>query len=226
MHHIIRSLARTLPALLAPQQNACHLCQALLHAGESILCEDCQWVLSRCRIHPLEAAAHAEPPVTLVLSAYWHQDEARALVHWLKYDHDRLAALPLAQGMSDAYAQSRALITPIDGVAAVPVHPSRLKERGYNQAELLAHAFCRYTTLPYFSGVLTRVHHSASQVHRTRLERLSAMEHAFVAAPGVKGMRLLLVDDVYTTGATAAACAQALLNAGAVSVTVLTAVQA
>lgn len=216
----------TLPALIAPQDNACHLCRALIHDGESILCRACQQELNRCRIHPLEAATCAVLPVTLVLSAYWHLGAARRLVHQLKYDHDSRAALPLAHGMCGVYAWHEPLLAVVDGVVAVPVHRSRLNVRGYSQAELLARAFCQSAALPYLPDALTRVHHSMSQIHRSRQERMKAMEHAFVACSHVSGMRLLLVDDVYTTGATAAACAQSLSDAGATIIAVLTAAHA
>ena len=91
----------------------------------------------------------------------------------------------------------------------------RYQERGYNQAELLASAFCDRVQLPLQAGWLVRQRSTHSQVGLTAVERQRNVEDAFVAADAVLGKRLLLIDDVYTTGATMRACAQAALDAGA-----------
>lgn len=212
--------------LLAPQQNVCHLCGAFLCAGENTLCMECQSALNRCRIPAFEAASRAYAPARLALSAYAYQAQARALVHRLKFGHDRAAAMPLAHGICAAYAEHAVLFPAPDAVIAVPVHASRLETRGYNQAELLAQAFCRHTRLPFFPDALIRARHDASQVYRSREERLCAMEGAFVAARRFSGLRVLVIDDVLTTGATAMACARCLREAGADEVYLLTACKA
>lgn len=217
-------LTNVFARLIAPQQNVCHLCDGLLTAAEHTLCAPCQKALARCRVQPFEALFPLEDG--LALAGCWYQDEARALQLRLKYQHDRAAAPPLAYGMCAAYCQHFSALPPIDGVAVVPSHPARMKERGYNQASLLAQAFCDYTSLPFWPDVLRREHHSVSQVHRTRAERLNAMRGAFAACRAVPGMNILLVDDVLTTGATAVACVQCLREAGAASVTVLVACRA
>ncbi len=106
-----------------------------------------------------------------------------------------------------------------DAVAAVPMGWLRRLRRGYNQAELLARALGRKLAVPYVRPLRRRG--SRSQVGRSRSERVRLTASSFPVRRSVTG-RLLLVDDVLTTGATAAACTRALLRAGAAEVRVLT----
>lgn len=148
------------------------------------------------------------------------------LCHLLKFRWDAAAARPLAEGMAEALALS-GLMGTVDGAAPVPVHPSRLRERGYNQAALLARAVCGHTGLVLWEEALARTRHGASQITRSpggAPHRRPA--HLWQTALQVAEKRVLLIDDVLTTGATAAACAQALLDAGATRVCLLTALHA
>ncbi|MDZ4158176.1 MAG: phosphoribosyltransferase family protein [Anaerolineaceae bacterium] len=126
--------------------------------------------------------------------------------------------------MGEALAQHlRALLYQhrwrVDLVIPVPLSTQRLRERGYNQAGLLAFPLaiaCRLTYSPYS---LQRVHETRSQVGLNEKERLHNVRGAFRANPHkVRGRTALIVDDVATTGATIESCASALLEAGAVSV--------
>jgi ComF family protein len=110
-------------------------------------------------------------------------------------------------------------------IIPVPLHSKREKARGFNQAATLAYALSRKTALPYDENNLIRVSHS--ERHRAGMDAQRRRETVFgafdVRYPGViANERVLLVDDVFTTGATASACAKALLDAGASDVFVLT----
>lgn len=105
-----------------------------------------------------------------------------------------------------------------DAVVPVPLFGRRFAERGYNQAFELFGPMARKLRIPMRPGLLRRVRHTPHQMGKSRLERRHNVKAAFDATPGVRGMRLLLVDDVMTTGATLAEAAQALLQAGAVAV--------
>ena len=109
---------------------------------------------------------------------------------------------------------------PSSRVVAVPLGRRRRIARGYDQAALLARAAARARGLPFLAGAVRRVRETPPQVGRTRAGRLANVRGAFAAGPAVRGRDLVLVDDVVTTGATAAACAEALLAAGARSVAV------
>jgi ComF family protein len=107
----------------------------------------------------------------------------------------------------------------IDIVTAVPLHPGRLRERGYNQSALISYVVARGRGWPFAPDVLARVRETSSQIHLNAQERRVNVAGAFEADPAVVcGRRVLIVDDVLTTGATLSACAEALRLAGAARV--------
>ena len=111
----------------------------------------------------------------------------------------------------------------VDLVTAVPLSTARMRERGYNQAAMLAFPLALSLGTPYRPGCLKRVRETLTQVGLTRTERRDNVSGAFRAAPVlVKGKCILVVDDVTTTGSTISACAEALLEGGASEVYVVT----
>lgn len=158
--------------------------------------------------------------IETVRIAALHTDPLRQAIHAFKYDGRRELAEPLARYLV-ALSQTlpdQARLRTVDGVAPVPLYSTRRQERGYNQAELLASAFCRSVQLPLCSTWLIRQRSTQSQVGLTAAERQQNVQDAFVATSAVSGKSLLLIDDVYTTGATMRACAQAAMKAGAKAV--------
>jgi competence protein ComFC len=111
-----------------------------------------------------------------------------------------------------------------DFIAPVPLHPLKLREREFNQAERLAVHLSRATKIPLSTKILRRNQPTATQTLLTREQRAANMKNAFAVRPSawLAGKRIVLVDDVFTTGATTNACAQALRGAGAAEVCVWT----
>jgi ComF family protein len=109
---------------------------------------------------------------------------------------------------------------PVDVLVPVPLHRRRLRERGYNQSALLARELGKLTALPVVSDCLVRIRSAAPQARAaTAAERRSNVAGAFTCCDArLEGRRVLLIDDVATTGATLNACAGALKAAGTVSV--------
>lgn len=169
-----------------------------------------------------EAAAH--PPAYGRARAVAHYDDgpARKLVHALKYGDRLELAGPLGRWMARAGAD---LLAEADVLVPVPLHRARLWRRQFNQAALLAREIARGSGLPWDAEALERAKATASQVGMTRRQRAENVQGAFaVRAEGaarLAGRRVLLVDDVLTTGATLNAAARALLRAGAAGVDVL-----
>ena len=156
-------------------------------------------------------------PITSARSAFAYRGPARAAVHRLKFSGWR--------GVGEALAAALAALgpPPADAVTWVPLARRRRAERGFDQAHVLARALARELELPAATFV-RRTKATAPQARRTREERLEAMAGAFERIPGRPAPPgLLLVDDVLTTGATASACAGALLEAGAREIHLLTA---
>lgn len=111
-----------------------------------------------------------------------------------------------------------------DWLAPVPLHPLKLRERGFNQAERMAWHLSRATGIPLAKNLLVRTHATATQTLLSREQRAANMKNAFTANPRARpaGKKVVVVDDVLTTGATTNACAQALRRAGATEVAVWT----
>lgn len=169
-----------------------------------------------------EALAH--PPVCGRARAVAHYDDgpARRLVHALKYG-DRLdLGRPMGAWMARAGAE---LLAEAEVIVPVPLHRMRLWRRQFNQAAVLAREVSRLSGVAWDPLALARVKPTASQVGMTRPQRVENVQGAFAVAPdracAVAGRRVLLVDDVLTTGSTLNAAARALSRAGAASVDVL-----
>jgi ComF family protein len=140
----------------------------------------------------------------------------------LKYRNAPDIAGPLGDHLAWAAGSCGILPARDSVVVAVPLHTRRERERGYNQADLLARRFAAIAMLPCLSGVLTRIRHTASQVEAPdRATRFENMTGAFVCTvpQSVRGRAVILIDDVSTTGATMEEAARALKAAGARSVT-------
>lgn len=182
-----------------------------------------------------EASADA-PPADLICGACLREppsfDRARAVLAYddasrgliLGFKHaDRTHAAPaFARWMARAGAE---LLITADVIAPVPLHWSRLVARRYNQAALLANGIAQLSGKRSVPDLLIRRRRTPSQGRLSRSERLRNVAGAFAARPSrlsdVRGRRIVLVDDVLTTGATVGACAAALRRAGAASVDVL-----
>lgn len=153
-----------------------------------------------------------------------HKGKLQQAVQALKYDGAVELRSPLGRRLAEVLVQLR---WPVDAVVAVPMHPSRLAERGYNQAFLLAQALADITDIVCLDDALQRTRATRSQVGLNQEERLYNLTGAFSAHPNaVRGKSLLIIDDVCTTGTTLAGSAQAALDAGAIAVYALTVTEA
>jgi ComF family protein len=143
----------------------------------------------------------------------------RDLIHLFKYRRIAPLAEPLGRMMGSAFPRDERF----DVIVPMPLHWMRRWRRGFNQAELLSRSLSVQTGLP-IRRLARRKRFTAAQAGLTNAGRRSNVTGAFtVPRPdSVKGLRLLLIDDVFTTGATAGACARALKRAGAARVAVLT----
>jgi ComF family protein len=149
----------------------------------------------------------------------FYADELRELIHLFKYGRVETLAKPLGRLLAQALPRD----LNFDVVVPMPLHWRKRWQRGFNQAELLASEIARRTHLPV-RRALRRVRYTVAQAGLTNAKRRMNVSGAFRARkrPGLEGQRVLLIDDVMTTGATAASCARALKLAGARQVTLLT----
>jgi ComF family protein len=154
-------------------------------------------------------------------AACLYDEHSRDLILQFKHadrlDLARLFSLWLSRAAAD-------LVEEADAVVPVPMHPLRLIRRRYNQAAEIARPLAKRAGLPYWPGALKRKRAGESQAGKSGSGRLRNVQGAYACAPGwdrrLSGKRILVVDDVMTTGATAEACAKALIKAGAARVDV------
>ena len=163
--------------------------------------------------------------VRAIRAAFLMGPEVRAIVHALKYRGWEGTADPMAQRMAEM-SWPRDVDDEARLVIPVPTSKARLRERGYNQAALLASAFARKTDRVAAPDVLERTRSTKTQTALHPGERRANVARAFAVrdeqAAQLRGEHVILVDDVWTTGATALACSETLLEAGARVVSVAT----
>lgn len=164
--------------------------------------------------------------ITRARAAYRAEKEVREIIHEFKYQrqfhHLPCLADWLREGFQRFYKDPEGG-TGWDALVPVPLHPLRRRERGFNQAEELARMLGKKEGLPVLD-VLRRVKKTETQARLRRSERLRNQMNAFELKRGfdLKGMRLLIIDDVFTTGATINACARVLHKSGAGELAALT----
>lgn len=194
---ICPSCQSSLPILAPP---LCPLCGRPQLSG--ILCPSCiRW----------------QAEIDGIRSPFRFDGVTRQAIHQLKYRNLRTLATPLARLLNNYLAGHP---VPGDVLVPVPLHPKRLKERGYNQSALLASELGKLTNLPIMEDCLVRRQHTSPQAKTATVEeRRSNVSEAFVCrSDGLRNRQVILIDDVATSGATLNACAQALKASGATSV--------
>lgn len=211
--------------MVGEHRGVCPACWTTLRLIERPYCE----VLGLPFSHDLGAGilsadAIAHPPVFERLrSVAIHDGIARSLVHGLKYSDRTDLAPMMAAWMVRA---SDGAVTASDAIVPVPLHATRLWGRRFNQSAELARAIARISGKTYLATALVRTKRTAQQVGLGATAREDNVRGAFSVTEAGKsavfGKRLVLVDDVYTTGATVSAATRALKKAGATDVTVLT----
>jgi ComF family protein len=234
----LRDLGKVAVDLLFPPR--CVACQGY----GAWLCKDClddievilHPVCSRCGLPadgPVIARGQSPPHTALVcgrcqkappqldgLGAYAvHSGPLREAIRHFKYKDVRVLAAPLGKLMAEGWAVLPPGDIEIDAIVPVPLHATRERERGYNQATLLARELGYHVGRPVVEDSLVRTRATIPQVGLGARERRANVRHAFqCASASLAGSRALLIDDVYTSGATLEAASAALRNGGVSSV--------
>jgi ComF family protein len=221
----------------------CTICGERIRAGE-YLCDQCETKAVRivapfCQTcsEPFEGfitgaftcanCAHRTIYFDAAVAAYRGRGIVRQIIHELKYGRQIHLRHLVARWLHAALDDERLCGRRFDVIVPVPLHPARQRERGFNQASLLAELLSARTSIPV-KPLLERTRYTTTQTALDRSERMENLHNAFRLRKNadVRGLRVLLVDDVLTTGSTLNECARVLKRAGALAVHTATAARA
>jgi ComF family protein len=155
---------------------------------------------------------------------YYHRGgDFRLIVHRMKYSGHKEYGQVLGRIMATELKES-GFFDGIDGLVPVPLHPDKLKKRGYNQSEWLARGVSQVTGIPMMTDAVKRSLYTETQTRKTKVERWENVNGIFTLNTSVdlSGKHLLIIDDVLTTGATTTACADAFQQVPDIRISVLT----
>ena len=171
--------------------------------------------------------AHRTIHFDAAVAAYRGRGIVRDIIHEFKYNRQIHLRHLVARWLRAALDDERLLDNQFDVIVPVPLHPARQRERGFNQASLLAELLSAHTSIPC-RPLLKRIRYTTTQTALDRSERMENLHNAFRLRKNadVRGLRVLLIDDVLTTGSTLSECARVLKRAGAKSVHAATAARA
>lgn len=196
----------------------CLICQRALMSGEQHLCLHCLQQMPRTNYHlktdnPIEQLFWGKVEIESAYSCFFLLPEGnfRHFIHTIKYEGETDAA----RYMGARYAieiQAAGKLSDIDYIIPVPLHPKRLRQRGYNQSEKIADGIAEILQKPVRTDILYRKHATETQTNKSVYERWENMQGIFDTQNVNLSLypHFLLVDDVITTGATLIACAQQL----------------
>jgi len=197
-------------------------CQSVI-PGDAILCSSCtgnlaftHWQLDRENeaYHKLRNLCEIEAACSLL--RFEHDNITQKLMHFLKYENHPEIGIRLAEKVF-----SMVKFNSFDGIIPVPIHPKKLKKRGYNQVMPFAEKLSELTGIPLLNDYLIRKENNPSQVHKSRAERLNSIKNAFELKGNLSG-HYVLIDDVLTTGATISSCVNLIQSQNPVKISVLT----
>ncbi len=236
----LKNLGAIISLLYPP---VCTICAEAVPAGE-YLCQDCESkttpiVPPFCELcsQPFPGAiteaftcancAHRTIHFDAAVAVYRSRGIVRRLIHDFKYGHQMHLRHVVAGWLGKALDDVRLRGRHFDVMVAVPLHPARQRERGFNQATLLAELLSEKMSIQLVP-VLERIRYTTTQTAFDRAERMENLHNAFRLRKNmdVRDLHVLLIDDVLTTGSTLSECARVLKAAGAVSVHAATAARA
>jgi ComF family protein len=204
----------------------CWDCRAEVKAVQVPFCERCGDPVAGSVSGPFECAwcVKTQPAFEWARSAVRYDGVAKACLRRFKYNAGAWLLDDLTDWLVALWRVCPATVREADMATCVPLYPKRERERGYNQSALLGERLARRIGIPFRGRLLWRRRSTASQTRLTAAQRVHNVKGVFSVpwSRSVRGARILLVDDVMTTGATVNECARALKDAGAASVMVLT----
>jgi len=213
-------------SLLFPR--LCYACGNHLMRNEKLICTECYVLIPRTDYHldnENEVArlfwGRCRVERAAAFSFYNRDSRIRKLIHNLKYKGIKEIGPELGRIYGYSLVKSD-FLSGVDVIVPVPLHPSKIRSRGFNQSELICEGLSEATGLPVDKGSLSRITGTSTQTRKSRYERWVNVEGIFnvANAAGIEGKHILLVDDVITTGSTLESCVNELLKIEGVKVSV------
>ena len=206
----------------------CAACDKGLIGNEEIICTSCRIALPRVQENSVSAEMIGQKFINIHEVTKTHayllftkKGKVQKLLHALKYKGQ--AELGVEMGfMFGQEMRENGSLPDADLIISVPLHKKKLKSRGYNQSDKLAEGFSRATNIPWSGNVLERIKYTETQTGKTRDERWKNVRKVFVVKGDVKDKKIIIMDDVLTTGATVEACIEVLIEAGCTQFVILT----
>ncbi len=212
---LLRRCWTFLKEVIYPSQTKCMGCGDETGCEYPFLCSECKEMMK-----PSNVIAGREEwrkrGIESISFAYYYGRPIRGLIRAFKFQGIKILGEYLADDMI-RLLESRCH-KPYDLIIPVPLHPARLYERGFNQAEVLAQLISQHTSIPLNTNILRRTRRTKQQAKLSRSKRAKNLKNAISAQGDLTGKRILIVDDVITTGSTICSCAEALKACGAAEI--------
>lgn len=215
---MLKTIVNSVGHILFP--HLCNGCGSDLISRQHLLCLKCYNNLHKTGFdelpdNPVEKTLWGRLRCEAAMSQYYFSKDTvlQKLIHQFKYKGNKELAVYLGKYMGESLNSSYRFKN-IEGIIPLPLFPDKEKKRGYNQAALLSEGIAAILNVPVIYNVVQRIRYTATQTHKTRMERWQNVEGVFITKEqnGVQHKNLLLVDDVITTGATIEACGSAILE--------------
>lgn len=210
----------------------CVVCRNRLTAHEQGICLRCDATLPYTRIgdtvgNAMEQCFWGRFPIQRASALFYYAKDGNVaqILYAMKYHEQKKLCRLMGRRMAEHLSGTH-FFDGIDYLVSVPLHPSRLRQRGYNQSEELAIGLSQRTDIPLLSNAIKRTKNNATQTHKGSFARWENTHELFAptecAADNLRHKHILLIDDVSTTGATLTACADALAGIEKLRISVLT----
>lgn len=212
----------------------CAFCGRKVNLSDSVfqynsicICRECNKLI---KIAPFNFLHKGTEHVSFVISPLYYTPLVRKAIHTLKFSSTPLVCKALGYYINtyiSIFAESeKDILSDFDFLVPVPLSKRRKNERGYNQAELLAYEISKHFNILVDKTVLIKVKDTLPQSMLSPKERKTNLDGAYKCTKDITGKRILIVDDVFTTGSTLEHCAKELIDSGASSVSAITAAYA
>ncbi len=192
----------------------CIGCDQRLSSLEKAICKLCWSNIPPTNLGNWKNRVTVHTDLDCVFAGWFLNDVFQKIIHELKYKKKRIVAIELGYCLADLF-RDRFLKMNLDFVVPVPLHSVRLRERGFNQSDLIGSVFSTHLGIAYNPKLLRRKKNTLSQTKLSVEDRIENVGNAFWAKDLSQHKRFLIIDDVLTTGATLSSCAKALRCRGA-----------